>query len=166
MASCGLYRDGGLAPPRRKWVVGYDAGEGAGQELHAEQALRGQRSDQFTQPDGKSGALGVGECGKDASMPFLPGTPHVGPGRFDFFIAADSCGKTVALVLSQQITMPGTATATPLPAPSVTTVADGYTLTLSGDQVTLCRSQRCWQRMVIGGCSCRLRRPECCTPRR
>jgi hypothetical protein len=36
--------------------------------------------------------------------------------------------------------MPGTATTTPLPAPSVTTEVDSYTLTLSGDQVTLCRS--------------------------
>lgn len=52
------------------------------------------------------------------------------------FITKDPSGETVPLVLSQLVTVPGAATATPLPAASVTTQTDGYTVTLSGDQVT------------------------------
>jgi hypothetical protein len=38
-------------------------------------------------------------------------------------------------VLSQPITVPGAATATPLPPAAPTTQVDGYTLTLSDDQL-------------------------------
>ncbi|HJT03455.1 MAG TPA: hypothetical protein VJ757_07485 [Pseudonocardiaceae bacterium] len=52
------------------------------------------------------------------------------------FIGRDASGAAVPLVLSQQATVAGTATVTPLPPASATTQVDGYTLTLSGDQVT------------------------------
>jgi hypothetical protein len=48
------------------------------------------------------------------------------------FIAKDSAGKATPLVLSDTVTVPGTARAAALPAPSTTTTVDGYTLTLSG----------------------------------
>jgi len=51
------------------------------------------------------------------------------------FVAKDASGKTIPLVLSQQVTAPGTATPTPLPAASGTTGVDGYTLTLSGEKM-------------------------------
>jgi hypothetical protein len=57
------------------------------------------------------------------------------------FITKDPSGQTVPLVLSQLVTVPGAVTATPLPAASVTTQADGYTVTLSGDQATAGREQ-------------------------
>ncbi|WP_035304511.1 hypothetical protein [Actinokineospora inagensis] len=49
------------------------------------------------------------------------------------FITKDSTGKAVPLVLSEQITVPGSASTQPVPAASTTTQVDGYTLTLSGD---------------------------------
>lgn len=58
------------------------------------------------------------------------------------FITKDASGKSVALVLSQPVIVPGTATVTALPAASPTTQADGYTVTLfggknrAGDQIT------------------------------
>jgi hypothetical protein len=45
----------------------------------------------------------------------------------------DSSGKAVPLVLSDTITVPGSATTSALPAPSNKAAADGYTLTLSGE---------------------------------
>jgi hypothetical protein len=51
------------------------------------------------------------------------------------FITKDTTGKAVPFVLSQQITVPGTATTTPLPAASTTTQVDGYTLTLASGQL-------------------------------
>lgn len=51
------------------------------------------------------------------------------------FITKDAAGKAVPLVLSQPLTVPGTATVTPLPAVSPTTQVDGYTVTLSGGQI-------------------------------
>ena len=51
------------------------------------------------------------------------------------FITKDASGKRVALVLSQPVTVPGTATVTPLPPPSPTTEVDGYTVTLSGGPI-------------------------------
>ncbi len=51
------------------------------------------------------------------------------------FITKDSSGKAVPLVLSQPVTVPGTATVTPLPAASPTTEVDGYTVTLSRRQI-------------------------------
>jgi hypothetical protein len=51
------------------------------------------------------------------------------------FIATNTSGKAVPLVLSQPVTVPGTATAIPLPAASATTQAEGYTLALTGDQL-------------------------------
>jgi hypothetical protein len=49
------------------------------------------------------------------------------------FIVKDASGKRVPLVLGQEITVPGTQSTQPLPAPSTTATADGYTLTLSGE---------------------------------
>jgi len=49
------------------------------------------------------------------------------------FITKDDSGRAVPLVLSQQLTVPGTATTTSLPAASTTTQVDGYTLTLAAD---------------------------------
>jgi hypothetical protein len=51
------------------------------------------------------------------------------------FTSKDASGKAVPLVLSQQVTVPGDAPTTPLPAPSATTQVDGYTLTLAADQL-------------------------------
>jgi hypothetical protein len=51
------------------------------------------------------------------------------------FITKDASGKAVPLVLSQQVTVPGTAATTPLPAASTTTQVDGYTLALASDQL-------------------------------
>jgi hypothetical protein len=49
------------------------------------------------------------------------------------FITKDSGGTAVALVLSKQFTVAGTATTTALPAATSSTQIDGYTVTLSGD---------------------------------
>lgn len=57
------------------------------------------------------------------------------------FIAKDASGKPVPLVLSQPLSVPGTAMAKPLPAPSATTTVDGYRVTLAGDQLTAGREQ-------------------------
>jgi hypothetical protein len=48
------------------------------------------------------------------------------------FIAKDGAGKALPLVLGEAITVPGTAPAEALPAPSKTATVDDYTLTLSG----------------------------------
>ncbi len=63
--------------------------------------------------------------------PAQPGTYRA----YTSFITKDASGRTVPLVLSQPVTVPGATTVTPLPAASATTQVDGYTLTLSGDQV-------------------------------
>ncbi len=63
--------------------------------------------------------------------PAQPGTYRA----YASFITKDPSGKAVALVLSQLVTVPGTAIVTPLPAASPTTQVDGYTVTLSGDQI-------------------------------
>lgn len=49
------------------------------------------------------------------------------------FNTDNSSGVEVALVLSKQFTVAGTASVTPLPAASTTAEVDGYTVTLSGD---------------------------------
>ncbi|SEP53326.1 hypothetical protein SAMN04489732_12650 [Amycolatopsis saalfeldensis] len=49
------------------------------------------------------------------------------------FITKDGTGKAVPLVLSEQLTVPGTPTVQPVPPASTTTQVDGYTLTLSGN---------------------------------
>jgi hypothetical protein len=49
------------------------------------------------------------------------------------FITDNSSGTAVALVLSRQFTVTGTASTTPLPAASRTAEVDGYTVTLAGD---------------------------------
>ncbi len=46
------------------------------------------------------------------------------------FIAKDTAGKQTPLVLSDRLTVPGTAATAPLPAAAATTQVDGYTLTL------------------------------------
>ncbi|HJQ48456.1 MAG TPA: hypothetical protein VJ870_19355 [Amycolatopsis sp.] len=51
------------------------------------------------------------------------------------FITKDVSGKAVPLVLSQQVTVAGTAATTPLPPASTTTKVDGYTVTLASDQL-------------------------------
>jgi hypothetical protein len=48
------------------------------------------------------------------------------------FTPAEGSGRGTGYVLSQQVTVPGSAGAAPLPAPSATTTVDGYTLALSG----------------------------------
>ena len=48
------------------------------------------------------------------------------------FITAGGDGKPVALVLSSQVTVPGTATTTALPPASSSTTVDGYTVTVEG----------------------------------
>jgi hypothetical protein len=63
--------------------------------------------------------------------PAQPGTYRA----YTSFITTDASGKTVPLVLSQPITVPGAATATPLPPAAPTTQVDGYTVTLSDDQL-------------------------------
>ncbi len=63
--------------------------------------------------------------------PAQPGTYRA----YASFITKDPSGKAVALVLSQLVTVPGTAIVMPLPAASPTTQVDGYTVTLSGDQI-------------------------------
>lgn len=52
------------------------------------------------------------------------------------FITPDASGKPVSLVLSQQITVPGTAARAPLPPVSSTAEVDGYTLTLQGEPMS------------------------------
>ena len=49
------------------------------------------------------------------------------------FITKDSSGTPIALVLSRQFTVAGTASTTALPAASSSTKVDGYTVTLTGD---------------------------------
>jgi hypothetical protein len=49
------------------------------------------------------------------------------------FIAKDHTGKATPLVLSNAVTVPGTAATTAPPKPSRTTTVDGYTLTLTGE---------------------------------
>ncbi|MGH3867991.1 MAG: hypothetical protein ACRDQ4_18075 [Pseudonocardiaceae bacterium] len=63
--------------------------------------------------------------------PAQPGTYRA----YTSFVTTDAAGNTVSLVLSQPLTVPGAASVTPLPAASTTTQVDGYTLTLSGDQI-------------------------------
>lgn len=48
------------------------------------------------------------------------------------FIAHGTAGKQTPLVLSDTMTVPGTAATAPLPAPAGTTRVDGYTLTVGG----------------------------------
>jgi len=58
------------------------------------------------------------------------------PGTYRAYASFDtdnSSGAEVALVLSKQFTVTGTASVTPLPAASTTAEVDGYTVTLSGD---------------------------------
>ncbi|PZS36100.1 MAG: hypothetical protein DLM59_01805 [Pseudonocardiales bacterium] len=59
------------------------------------------------------------------------------PGTYRAYTAftAKTAGKTVSAVLSRPLTVPGTATDTPLPPPATTTQADGYTLTVHGGQM-------------------------------
>ncbi|MER6123093.1 hypothetical protein ABT173_10500 [Streptomyces sp. NPDC001795] len=52
---------------------------------------------------------------------------------FTQFTPADGPGKGQDFVLSRTVTVPGRAVTSPLPAPSSTTMVDGYTLTLRGD---------------------------------
>lgn len=52
------------------------------------------------------------------------------------FTAPDAMGKPIAMVLSVPVTVPGTATNTPVPAANPTTTVDGYTLTLSGEAMS------------------------------
>ena len=62
----------------------------------------------------------------------------VGPGSYRgyaSFTSKDGSGKAVAVVLSQQLVVPGDAPTTPLPAPAGTTEVDGYALTLAADQL-------------------------------
>ncbi len=54
---------------------------------------------------------------------------------YSSFVTSDAAGKAVPLVLSEQITVPGAAATTPLPAASRTAGADGYTLNLAGEQL-------------------------------
>lgn len=61
--------------------------------------------------------------------PLQPGTYRA----YTSFITKDGAGEAVPLVLSDQITVVGTASTQPLPAPSTTTQVDGYTLTVSGE---------------------------------
>ncbi len=59
------------------------------------------------------------------------------PGTYRAYTAfrATTAGKSVPLVLSRQLTVPGAATTTPIPPPSTTTETDGYTLTLRADRM-------------------------------
>jgi hypothetical protein len=67
-----------------------------------------------------------------APLPALdPGTYRA----FASFITRDPTGKTVPLVLSQPLTVPGNAQTAPLPSASTTTQVDGYTLTLASDRL-------------------------------
>ncbi|MGH3721230.1 MAG: hypothetical protein ACRDRI_20735 [Pseudonocardiaceae bacterium] len=52
------------------------------------------------------------------------------------FIAKNGSGAAVPLVLSDRVTVAGTAATTPLPPASTTTQVDGYTLTLTRDTTT------------------------------
>jgi hypothetical protein len=63
--------------------------------------------------------------------PTQPGTYRA----YASFISKDASGKKVALVLSQLVTVPGTATVMPLPPASQTSEVDGYTVTLSGGPI-------------------------------
>lgn len=65
-------------------------------------------------------------------QPLQPGTYRA----YASFITKDGAGNAVPLVLSDQITVPGTTSAQPLPAASTTTQVDGYTLTVSGEVKT------------------------------
>ncbi len=49
------------------------------------------------------------------------------------FITKNTSGTPIALVLSKQLTVAGTATSTELPAAAPSTQVDGYTVTLSGE---------------------------------
>jgi hypothetical protein len=59
----------------------------------------------------------------------VPGTYRM----YASFITKNSGGTAIALVLSKQFTVAGTATAVTLPAAASTTQVDGYTVTLSGE---------------------------------
>jgi hypothetical protein len=48
------------------------------------------------------------------------------------FIAKDATGKQTPLVLSEPVTVPGSAATTPLPPAATSTRVDGYTLTVNG----------------------------------
>jgi hypothetical protein len=48
------------------------------------------------------------------------------------FLTSDAQGKSIASVLSVALSVPGTATTTPVPPASPATTADGYTLAMSG----------------------------------
>jgi hypothetical protein len=61
----------------------------------------------------------------------LEATPAGSYRAYASFTASIS-GSDVPLVLSQPVSVPGTAATVPLPAPSTSTTADGYTLTFSG----------------------------------
>jgi hypothetical protein len=52
------------------------------------------------------------------------------------FNAKNASGTTVAEVLSNTLTVPGTPTTAAPPAPASTTTVDGYTLTVSGEMMT------------------------------
>lgn len=51
------------------------------------------------------------------------------------FTPAEGAGKGKGYVLSRPLTVPGRASATPLPSPTATTTVDGYTLAVSGRPV-------------------------------
>jgi hypothetical protein len=58
------------------------------------------------------------------------------PGSYRAYVAfnaKNASGVTVAEVLSRTLTVPGSATARTLPAPSTSTTIDGYTLTVHGE---------------------------------
>ena len=69
--------------------------------------------------------------------PVQPGTYRA----YASFITKDASGKAVPLVLSQPVTVPGTATMTPLPAASPTTQVDGYTVALPSVRLMAGRQQ-------------------------
>ena len=61
-------------------------------------------------------------------QPLQPGSYRV----YAAFIASDSSGDRISLVLGDKISVAGTATTVALPPPSTTTQVDGYTVSLTG----------------------------------
>ncbi len=81
--------------------------------------------------------MGAGGTWSAALAPPQPGIYRA----YASFITKDRLGKTVPLVLSRSVVVPGPVTATPLPAPSTLTQVDGYTVTLAGGPVMSGREQ-------------------------
>jgi len=65
----------------------------------------------------------------------VPVTVHA-PGRYRVYADFTPAATKTTLVLSRQVTVPGTAPDTALPGPATTTTVDGYTVKLTGEAMS------------------------------